>query len=87
MIEWEGLAFHVVDLPGHARHPVGFLLKLGDKPLAFFTGDLLRAPACLVNMYDLENTYVRHRAAGVARRSCGRPRPTAWIYFSRRRAR
>ena len=57
VIEHAGLAFHVIDLKGHGKHSVGYLIKQADVPLAVFTGDFFRDGACLVNVYDLETTY------------------------------
>ncbi len=56
-IAWQDLVFEVIPLPGHGRHHVGFLLELGGKVLAVFTGDVFCHPAKLVNIYDLEYNY------------------------------
>lgn len=56
-LTWQDLVFEVIPLPGHGRNHVGFVLELAGQPLAIFTGDLLRHPAKLVNMYDLELNY------------------------------
>jgi glyoxylase-like metal-dependent hydrolase (beta-lactamase superfamily II) len=47
----------VIDLPGHGQDAAGFVLRRGGRALALFSGDLLRHPASLVNMYDLEYAY------------------------------
>ena len=56
-LHWQDLTLVVRALPGHGLEPVGFVLELAGAPLAIFTGDLLRAPAQLVNIYDLEINY------------------------------
>lgn len=54
---WQDLTLAVRALPGHSLEHVGFVLELAGDPLAVFSGDLLRAPAQLVNIYDLESNY------------------------------
>ena len=56
-LHWQDLTLIVRALPGHGLEPVGFVLELAGQTLAIFTGDLLRAPAQLVNLYDLEINY------------------------------
>ena len=56
-LQWQDLTLIVRALPGHGLEPVGFVLELGGVALAVFTGDLLRGPAQLVNLYDLEINY------------------------------
>ena len=56
-LTWQDLVFEVISLSGHSRHHMGFILEMGGKPLAVFTGDLLRHPAKLVNVFDLESNY------------------------------
>ncbi|MHC4883682.1 MAG: MBL fold metallo-hydrolase [Planctomycetota bacterium] len=56
-LEWCGLTLEAISLPAHGRWALGYLLKEGNTTLAFFSGDLLRHPACLVNVYDLVSTY------------------------------
>lgn len=56
-LSWQDLVFEVISLPGHSRHHVGFVLEIEGKQLAVFTGDLLRHPAKLVNVFDLESNY------------------------------
>ncbi len=56
-LQWQDLTFAVRALPGHSLEHVGFVLEQAGEPLAVFTGDLLRAPAQLVNIYDLEINY------------------------------
>jgi len=57
-ITWQSHEFEVIDLPGHSRHHVGFVLHqpAGD-PLCVFTGDLFCDGALVVNVYDLESAY------------------------------
>ena len=56
-LPWQDLTLVVRPLPGHGLQPVGFILELAGESLAVFTGDLLRSPAQLVNIYDLEINY------------------------------
>lgn len=56
-IPWHDLVFTVLALPGHDREAVGFVLSRHGKNLALFSGDLLRHPSHLVNLYDLEVAY------------------------------
>ncbi|MCG3148194.1 MAG: Hydroxyacylglutathione hydrolase [Verrucomicrobiae bacterium] len=56
-LQWQDLTLVVRALPGHGLAHVGFVLELAGESLAIFTGDLLRAPAQLVNIYDLEINY------------------------------
>lgn len=56
-LPWQDLTLVVRALPGHSLQHVGFVLELAGEALAVFTGDLLRAPAQLVNIYDLEINY------------------------------
>jgi glyoxylase-like metal-dependent hydrolase (beta-lactamase superfamily II) len=51
------VSLRAIALPGHGWHACGFLLTQNSKPLAFFSADLFRDPAVLVNMYDLERAY------------------------------
>lgn len=56
-LTWQDVVFEVIPLPGHGRHHVGFVLEVAGEPLAIFTGDLLRDPGTLVNLFDLEINY------------------------------
>lgn len=56
-IGWQDLVFEAIALPGHGRHQTGFVMEMGGRPLAVFTGDLLCHRARLVNLYDLEIHY------------------------------
>lgn len=56
-LAWEDLVFEVVGVPGHGRHAVAFRLEKEGAPLALFAGDLMRHPASLANVYDLETHY------------------------------
>lgn len=53
------MLLRAVELPGHGWYALGFLLIENDKPLAFFSADLFRDPAVLVNVHDLEVAYGR----------------------------
>ena len=58
-----GLALRAIALPGHGWHALGYLLlesqSASAKAIAFFSADLFRDPAVLVNVYDLEVAYGR----------------------------
>lgn len=56
-LQWQDLSLVARALPGHSLHHTGFVMELAGGSLAVFTGDLLRAPARLVNFYDLEFNY------------------------------
>lgn len=58
---WQGLTWRVIALPGHTAAAVGLILEASDATLACFTGDLLRSPGVLVNLYDLESAYNKTR--------------------------
>ena len=56
-LEWNGLQFRVIPLPGHSRHHCGFLMEREGQAWCLFSGDLIRNDARLVNVYDLEDAY------------------------------
>ncbi|MEW5979372.1 MAG: MBL fold metallo-hydrolase [Acidobacteriota bacterium] len=56
-LEWQGLTFHVVPLPGHTFGSVGYLFELnGQRLLA--CGDLMSQPGKIANYYSLQWKYM-----------------------------
>ncbi len=56
--DWQGLTIEPISLPAYGGvHALGFLLSDGARPLALFTGDLLRHPSVLVDVHGLERRY------------------------------
>ncbi len=64
-IMWEDVQIDVLDMPGHGRNGLAFLISLDDAPLALFCGDLVCQGGLLPRLWDMELNYVSLQWSGL----------------------
>ncbi|MBN2505863.1 MAG: MBL fold metallo-hydrolase [Verrucomicrobia bacterium] len=62
-LEWEGLAFRVLDTPGYTRGAVTYVLELDGHRIAF-TGDLICGDGRLWDLYSLQDAIPEAKIGG-----------------------